>query len=55
MEKDLQYSCYVQGLKKHFKTIGLSTKQFAKIEKFIDQSDNKRTNVRRIHIKYTKD
>ena len=51
----MQYSCYVQGLKRHFKTIGLSAKQFAKVEKMIDQNDNRRTDVKRIHIKYTKD
>ena len=54
-DKDMQYSCYVHGLKRHFKTIGLSAKQFAKVEKMIDQSDNKRTDVKRIHVKYTKD
>ena len=26
LENDLQYSCYISGLKKHFKTIGLSAK-----------------------------
>ena len=49
------YACYLTGLKKYFKAFGLSTKQQAKIEKLIDQNENKRTDVRRIHVKFTKD
>ena len=51
----MQYSCYITGIKKHFRTIGLNAKQIVKIEKLIDQSDTKRADVRRIYIKYTKD
>ena len=54
-DKEMSYACYLQGIKRHFRTIGLSTKQIMKVEKLIEQSDNKRTDVKRIHIKYTKD
>ena len=51
----MSYACYLSGLKKHFKTLGLSNKQFLKVEKMLEQSDNRRTDVKRIHIKYTRD
>ena len=54
-DQELSYACYLAGIKKNFRTIGLSAKQFVKVEKLLEQSDSKRTDVRRIHIKYTKD
>ena len=51
----MSYAGYIAGLKKHFRTIGLSAKQFMKVERMLDQTDNKRTDVKRIHIKYTRD
>ena len=51
----MSYAGYLPGFKKHFRTLGLSTKQSMKVERMLEQSDNKRTDVKRIHIKYTKD
>ena len=55
LEKEMQYSCYLSGIKKYFKATGLSVKEYAKVEKLLDQSDSKRVDVRRFNVKYTRD
>ena len=35
-EKELQYSCYIPGVQKHFKTIGLSKAQYKYISNQIE-------------------
>ena len=54
-EQQMQYSCYVAGIKKHFRTIGLSKIQYTSLEKLIEQSDLKRQDVKGIYVKYTRD
>ena len=49
------YSCYMQGVKKHFRTIGLSKNEYSKVEKLLEQTDSKRADVRKFNVKYTKD
>lgn len=54
-DKEVYYSCYVQGVKKHFRTLGFPEKLQSRIDKWIEQNDSKRQDVRRIHVKFTRD
>lgn len=51
----MKYQCYITGLKKHFRTIGLSQKQISVLDRLLEQSTIKRSEVRKIHVNFSKD
>ena len=49
------YSCYIQGMKRHCKTRRIFKHCMKRIEEELDKTDNKRVEVKRALIKFTKE
>ena len=57
-EKELYYSCYIQGMKAYLKsnkTNKLAPKQLKRVDAELEQSESKRSDIKRVLMRFHKD
>ena len=54
-EKEHFHSCYIQGMKAYFKSMKVKPEKMARIERELEHSETKRSDIKRIFIRFHKE